>query len=189
MSPSENDIQSQQPKTLDHSQYLGLVETVAGIGYWRVDLINDNLFWSDEVYKIHGLTPEQHTPEFGTAIEFYHVDDRAKVETAILKTIETKEPFEFELRLITHDGSQKHVHAKGVAESNENRETTHIFGIFQDITERIQRERSHLLEQQVHKSFVEQSHDGYWDWYINENYIYISPCYWHMCSRTFFSVI
>lgn len=180
MENSESDKHSPQPKALDPSQYLELVETVAGIGYWRLDMTCMDLFWSNEVYKIHGVDPEQYTPDISTAVDFFHVDDRAEVENAIHNTIDTKEPFEFERRLITADGVQKHVHSRGVAEANEKGEVTSLFGIFQDITERVQRERSHLLEQQVHKSFLEHSHDGFWDWYINENYIYISPRFWNM---------
>lgn len=180
MDTSENNKKSRLPDALNHRQFLELVETVAGIGYWRVDLINQSIFWSSEVYNIHGVTPEQHTPDLTSGINFYHTDDRAKVEGAIGNTIETKEPFEFELRLIRPDGEQKHVYSKGVAETSQSGEVISIFGIFQDITERVQRERTYLLEQQIHQNFLEQSHDGYWDWYINENYIYISPRYWNM---------
>lgn len=180
MKNSETDTQASQSEAQRHSQYLELVEKVAGIGYWRLDLIKQSVFWSDEVYKIHGVDPEQYSPDLSTAIEFYHVDDRTKVETEIQNTIETNEPFEFELRIITGDGKQKHVHTRGVAETDDNGELISLFGIFQDITERIQRERTHQLEQQIHRSFLEQSHDGFWDWYINEDYIYISPRFWSM---------
>ncbi|MEW7008604.1 PAS domain-containing protein [Lentilitoribacter sp. EG35] len=171
---------SRQKAALDHSQFLELVETVAGIGYWRLDLVNKHIFWSDEVYKIHDVTPGQYKPGVTDSINFYHKDDRAKVQSAVDHTIETKEPFEFELRLITACGKQKHVFSKGVAETDDNGQIVSIFGIFQDITERVQRERTHLLEQQIHRNFIEQSHDGFWDWYINESYIYISPRFWNM---------
>lgn len=180
MTKSKNNKQGSQPETHNHSQYLELVEKVAGIGYWRVDMIDQSIFWSDELYNIHGVNPEHFTPDFESSLGFFHVDDRAKVTAAIHNTIATKEPFEYELRLITPDGKQKHVYSKGVAETNEAGELISLFGIFQDITERVQRERTRLLEQQIHKNFIEQSHGGYWDWYINENYIYISPRYWKM---------
>lgn len=134
MDRPEVDKYSPQLELQRHSQYLNLIEQVAGIGYWSLDPINECVFWSDEVYKIHGVTRNIYTPNLTSAINFYHVDDRAILEKSIRHTMETKEPFEFELRLITGDSKQKYVHSKGVAEIDDNGVLVSIFGTFQDTT-------------------------------------------------------
>lgn len=93
--------------------FLELVETVAGVGSWWVDLLTGTVNWSKQVYTIHGVTPEEHTPDLESGINFYHPDDRPLVGQYVNDAIQNKEPFDFELRLQRRDGSIRWVHSKG----------------------------------------------------------------------------
>lgn len=125
----------------EQTKYLEMAEKVAGVGHWNLDLDAEEVFWSDGIYTIHGVTKEEYTPELQSAIEFYHPDDRQKVKDYIEGAISNKDGFEFELRLQMKDGKIKHVYSKGNCQLDKNGEVRSIFGTFQDITETIKSQK------------------------------------------------
>ncbi len=116
---------------------LKLAEQVAGLGHWRVDLKSQAVSWSDEVYRIHGVSPDGFDPNLGGAIDFYHPDDRAEVEAFIQRIVETGEPGEFQQRLIRADGEERRVISRAMLQRDDEGAPAALFGVFQDVTERI----------------------------------------------------
>ena len=107
-------------------------ERMAGLGYWIVDITNNTLFWSKEVFAIHGLDEQTYKPSLDTAIDFYHPGDKDHALACVSAAIESGESFEFELRIIRADNTVVHIKAKGECEL-EHGKTVKIFGIFQQI--------------------------------------------------------
>ena len=106
---------------------------MAGVGHWRLDLQTSKPSWSKAVYDIHGVTPGTFNPEFDSAIDFYHPDDRLLVTQTIDAVIRDKSEFSFQLRLIRADGSLRHVVSKGVCEVDATGKPVAIIGLFQDV--------------------------------------------------------
>lgn len=113
-----------------------MAEEIAQLGHWRVDLVHNSLYWSPEVYRIHGLTPETFTPTVPNAIDAYHPDDREQVSKHLENAVATKTGFEFELRILRQGtGEVRKVRAVGRVELSSDQEPIGIFGVFQDVTE------------------------------------------------------
>lgn len=117
------------------SQALLAIEKMAGIGHWLVDLNREQLFWSPEIFRVHGVDPDTYQPSIDTAVEFYHPDDRRRVEDAVGQAIQSGEPFEFELRIVRPDKVIRYVRSKGECEFDSSGKVSAIFGTFQDVTE------------------------------------------------------
>lgn len=113
------------------------IERIAHIGHWRYDVKKDELFWSDEVYRIHGLTFSTYTPEVVSALDAYHPDDQQDLENAVKDAIEHTIPFEIQKRVLRPDGEIRHVIVRGEAETCEKGKVLSIFGTLQDITQLI----------------------------------------------------
>lgn len=114
---------------------LRLIEVLAGVGHWRYDLATEQVFWSDEVYRIHGLEPRSIAPDFPTVIAAYHVDDQAVLVGLVSKAIATGQGYAFKLRLTRpSDGDQRIVRAVAEATCDAEGRTVELFGVFQDIT-------------------------------------------------------
>ncbi len=111
-------------------------ERVSHTGHWYLDLETESVFWSNEIYKIHGLNPDEYKPELDSAIDAYHPDDRDRVEQAIQGTIENKQPFVFEMRIIRPNHTLRYVRSEGEPELDEDGNVKAIFGVFTDITEK-----------------------------------------------------
>ena len=106
----------------------------SGIGHWEVFAQTGELFWSDEVYRIHGLEPGG-TIDIEAAIEAYHPDDRAKVAELLNRALEEKKDYQFDLRLVRADGDVRHVRSTGVVRLEPSGDVRSVFGVFQDLTE------------------------------------------------------
>jgi PAS domain S-box-containing protein len=119
--------------------------SLAKIGSWELDLVNQSLFWSDEVHHLHETDPKSFAPILDEAINFYREDFRQQVQLSIGKSISTGEPFDFEAVVVTAKKKELWVRAIGNAEFA-NGECKRIYGSFQDIQGRKEAEiRLHSL--------------------------------------------
>lgn len=119
---------------LEKQRLLELAESVAGVGHWRYRAADDEVTWSDEVYRIHGVERETFNPSYDDAVTFYHPDDRATVTNLMTQALEAKADFAFQLRLIRRNGERRDVVCKAVCELDGHGAVAAIFGVFQDIT-------------------------------------------------------
>ncbi|MFT6894438.1 MAG: PAS domain S-box-containing protein, partial [Algoriphagus sp.] len=109
--------------------------SLAKIGSWELDLINQSVFWSDEVHQLHETNPKSFLPDLKGAMNFYRSDFRSLVNKNIEDCISTGEPFDFESVLVTTKKKEIWVRAIGNAEFVDG-ECTRIYGSFQDINDR-----------------------------------------------------
>ncbi len=168
----EDERKESEAELKRQNTYLELAERVAGLGHWRVDLIENTVIWSDEVYRIHGVTPESYQPELTSAIHFYHPEDVPDVENAVGEAITNKRPFQLEKRLVRRDGEIRYVFSKGDCDINEDGEVVGLFGIFQDITEQVRADEAYRIQKERFELAVDGSNDGIWDWDIATNSVF-----------------
>ncbi len=119
----------------DADRMLRLVEQVAKVGHWRLDLATDALTWSDEVYRMHGLERGSYAPTIETAIEAYHPDDRGVVVRILEETVARKDAYEFDLRIVRPDGEVRNVMCRGLPEIDARGQIKALFGTITDVTE------------------------------------------------------
>lgn len=128
---------------------LELAEQVGRTGSWFVDAENQ-LHWSDEVFRIHGRDPAEGEPSLEQGVDFYHPEDRPMVVRCVQEAMEGKRPFEFELRLVRADGEVRFVQSIGRPELDADGEVVGLFGVFRDLTDDERRRRHEELELYAH---------------------------------------
>ena len=119
----------------ERNRMLELAEATAHIGHWHLKLSTNELTWSDEVYRLHGL-PIGEVPALEEAIKFYHPDDRKIVEGSLQEAMATCEPYVFTARLIT-DGKTKHVEVRGHVDTDTSGSPEAITGVIIDRTDEV----------------------------------------------------
>ncbi len=130
-------------------QLLELAERISQTGHWRFDVVDKTLYWSPQVYRIHGRDPQGPGPSLAEGVDAYHLDDQHMVAALMNRAIETGHGFEFFSRLVRADGEIRKVHSIGRPEFRDGtREVVAIFGVFRDVTEDAQlREVNEKLEE------------------------------------------
>lgn len=106
--------------------------SLAKIGSWEIDLVNQTVFWSDMVHELHETDSKSFVPNLETGIHFYREDFQYLVKSTIEKCIDTGEPFDFEAVLVTTKKKERWVRAIGNAEFTDG-DCKRIYGSFQDI--------------------------------------------------------
>lgn len=112
-------------------------QEIAHLGSWELDLVNNNLTWSDEVYRIFGLEPQQFAATYEAFLEAVHPEDRAAVDAAYSTSIQHgKDTYEIEHRVIRPStGEVRVVHEKCEHFRNADGEIVRSVGMVHDITD------------------------------------------------------
>ncbi len=134
---------------------LQAAEELARLGHWSLDLPDQQLHWSDEVFRIHGFEPGTFTPSVEQAIGFFHPQDQADVRNTFLQSLKDGRAWQAEWRLIDAQGQERTILARG-RPLQENGLTIALFGVILDITEQ---KRQQQLTEQLSK-VVELSQEG-----------------------------
>ena len=122
-------------EVLQKQSLLTQTEHMTSVGHWRVDLIKQTVYWSDQVYRIHGVKKSEYQPDLESAINFYHPDDKEKVRAYVQQSMEDGSVWEFRLRIVRPTGEIRHVVSKADISRNDAGEPISIFGVFRDVTD------------------------------------------------------
>ena len=122
-------------------------QQIAHLGSWDLDVVNDRLTWSDEVYRIFGLQPQEFRATYEAFLEAVHPDDRAAVDTAYSSSLrEGRDSYEIEHRVVRKpDGEVRVVHEKCQHIRGGSGRIIRSVGMVHDITGRKRAEEA-LLE-------------------------------------------
>ncbi len=114
---------------------LGQAEELALLGHWELDIVNDTLTWSDEIYRIFDLEPQ----EFGATYDYFianvHPDDRDAVNEAYTRSVRDRSGYDIVHRLLLKDGRVRYVNERCTTEYDESGQPVRSLGTVQDITE------------------------------------------------------
>jgi PAS domain S-box-containing protein len=111
-------------------------QRIAGVGHWEWDVEADQVWWSDENYRIFGVQPGKFGASYAAFLEFVHPDDRESIKRAVQTTLSDGTPYNLEYRIIMPDGTQGFVHSNGEAILDAASNTVCMVGTNHDITER-----------------------------------------------------
>lgn len=114
-------------------------QTAARIGGWEMDWVTNQLYFTDETYRIYETTPEQYQPTLETMIQFYTPESIALITAAAERGVQEGQPWNLELEMITTHQRRVWVHMTGQIQFDQG-QVVKIFGSLQDITARKQTE-------------------------------------------------
>lgn len=116
--------------------YLAEGQRISRTGSWAVRFPSEDVFWTQEVYRIYGLDPATTKLSQQMAFQLIHPEDRPFVREAFERALREKSDYAIEHRAILPDGSIKYLHALGHPVLNESGTLTEYVGTVMDITER-----------------------------------------------------
>ncbi|HSI76404.1 MAG TPA: PAS domain-containing protein [Lunatimonas sp.] len=128
------------------------IQAITHIGNWSWDINADQVFWSDEMYRIYGLVPQSEKITLERFLSFVHPEDREQRLQKIKKSLETGIAEDYVIRVQTQDGKLKILRGKGDVRYDANQKPIQLIGSCQDITKEhrlikeIQQKEIHLAK-------------------------------------------
>ncbi|MBI3189433.1 MAG: PAS domain S-box protein [Ignavibacteriales bacterium] len=126
--------QSLEEKVATRTSALSEAQQIAHIGSWSWDIVANIVTWSDELYRIYGLRPQEIQITYESFLERVHPQDREYVRLIIERALQDQQPFSFGHRVILLDGSVRTIHARGQVMTDKTGNTVKMHGTGQDIT-------------------------------------------------------
>jgi len=111
-------------------------QRIAHIGNWDWDILNKTLVWSDEIYRIFGVAPQEFAASYEAFLGYVHPDDRPMVEQAVQEALDGNRPYDIEHRLRRPCGGLRWVREQAEIIRDEAGQPLRMSGTVQDITER-----------------------------------------------------
>jgi len=134
------DVTGYHQENIERANIIQKSYQLAGIGHWEFDILQEQLFWSPEVKNLHEVE-QTYQPDLKTALEFYPEGlYRDTIQEAVNRTIQTGEPYDLELQIITARGNLRWIRTAGDAKWLNDR-CVKIYGVTQDITRSKEREK------------------------------------------------
>jgi two-component system NtrC family sensor kinase len=147
------DISARTAALMKSNESLAEAQRIARLGNWEWDIVKNELFWSDEIYRIFGLLPREFEATYEAFLQCVHPDDREYVKKSVNDALFAKKPYEINHRILLQDASVRIVHEKASVVFGDEGKAIRMVGTVQDVTEQ------KSLETQLRKlsSAIEQS--------------------------------
>lgn len=129
---AEDKARKQHLELTEQHQLLQQVEQMAGLGAFKVDRDTGETYWSDQLFRLHGL-PIGTPPTLREALHHFPANERKRVLTQIKADFKTKCSTLVETDFITAQGRKRRVRVTGDLTDAADGSTL-IHGVMQDIT-------------------------------------------------------
>jgi PAS domain S-box-containing protein len=129
-------------------------QRIAHVGSWRFELTG-HLIWSDETYRIYGVSPDTFTPNVEYLLHLIHPADRLAMQEWISTCVAGQKPGKLEFRICPPDGTERVIRGFGELQYDALNRPSHLIGIVHDITERKQAEEAIRKQQELTTQIIE----------------------------------
>ena len=144
-------------------------QRIAHVGHWERDLETGLITWSDEIYRILGLPPQENDSPPTEWRHMIHPEDRERVSVVTEEAQRGVRRYDVEYRIVRADGEVRFLHSQGDILRDEQGRPRRAFGIAQDITERNRAEEK-LKQSEGQLAEAQQiARVGSWNWDLQSN--------------------
>jgi PAS domain S-box-containing protein len=124
---------------------LNEAQEIANMGHWEWNIKTDKVTWSDQLFRIYGLSISQNGLDYKSYLEYIHPDDRDNVDAIIQQAFDNRVMPEYYHRIVTPEGKIKTLLARGEVVTK-NGEVIKMIGTGQDVTSLKETEQNLLIK-------------------------------------------
>ncbi len=155
-------IQKQNEEALRRSQaalerqarILQQTQNAARVGGWELDLRAGEMYWTEEMYRLHEVDPKDFNVTTEASVAIYAPEQQDRVSAAIQNAFVSGTAYDIETEVVTHSG--RRIWARTIGRPVfENGVPVKLFGSFQDITAQKAAEQQLRLAEAEYRSLYE----------------------------------
>ena len=165
------------------NQLLDATQTIARVGGWERDFVSGAVYWTEGVYRILDVTPEEFTPGDLASTERFFTPAAQKLIEPVPPSSDAgnETTHDMELEMVTWKGRHIWVRFKGTTSWEQGRPTKRT-SVLQDITDLRRAEATARDSEARWKLALEAAGDGVWDWHIQAGTEFFSERLLQMCG-------
>ncbi len=141
--------------------YLAEAQKLTRSGSWAWNVHTQEVFWSQEMFRIFAYDPAKVKPTISRFLEMVHSEDRPQVERRAIVESTQKDigDSEGDFRIVLPNGAIKHLHSIAHPVVNESGEITEVVGTTMDVTEQYAARNALETAFQQIKALKDQLHE------------------------------
>ena len=156
-------------------QLLTQMQAIARVGGWESDFERRRVVWTEGVYRILEISPQEYRPTPDTVERFLTPQALATVRASFARETRAIE-HDYEIEMVTAHGRHIWVRVMGNTTWNAvSGKPRKRISTVQDVTERVNAHAALRASEQRWKLALESSGDGVWDWNLRSGARYSSP--------------
>ncbi|HEX4532888.1 MAG TPA: PAS domain-containing sensor histidine kinase [Rhizomicrobium sp.] len=140
-------------------KHFDLAERAARFGYWRTTLADGKTFWSDGMYRLLGITPEEQAPDVGWLLDQIRPEDVERLQEAIGVAVKTHSPFQYRTQARYPTTSALIVDTYGEVEIGADDRVVAVVGVCHDVTAQVTAEIERERAQERYRLMAEEASD------------------------------
>jgi PAS domain S-box-containing protein len=126
-------------RELEHSaRRLSEAQSVAHVGSWEWSVAEDRVVWSEEMYRIYGVTPVEFAGSYESFLSHVHPDDLEHTKATVADAYRHPKRFTYDHRIVRTDGEVRLLHTVGEAVADASGRVLRMVGSCWDTTEQWQ---------------------------------------------------
>lgn len=129
---------------------------LAHFGSWEADMVNFVQRWSDEQYHILGYEPGEIEPSITNFLLSVHPEDVDAVKEILDESFRQKDRQKYECRIISKDGTVKHICGEMAVRRDDRGRALHINGFIRDISDS---KHAELKEKKITADLLQRNKD------------------------------
>lgn len=148
------------------------VGRLAQLGTWEYNVTTQELYWSDQTYRIHGMQPGEPLHVMDVIQRIYQLSETEF--TSLIQDVARKGEDSSQEFKITHPDGSKHWLQVTFYPQLENGQLTYLMGMAQDITAtKQQREELAQISERLRVA-TEVTDIGIWEWTIGDDELFMT---------------
>jgi PAS domain S-box-containing protein len=157
----EQQVQDRTVELNNAIEKLAEAQRLAHLGSWEWDIAADKVTWSEELYRLFGLDPNEFKGSYEAFLERVPPTEREMVNAKVSRSLETGEPFEFQHGVMLGNNNERVLLAKGKVVLDANGKPRRMVGTGLDITGYVRAEEALKNSEERLELVLETANDAF----------------------------
>ncbi|NOZ46037.1 MAG: PAS domain S-box protein, partial [Chlorobi bacterium] len=149
-----------EKEVIKSEKLLKEAQRIAKIGHWTLNILTNELEWSDEIYRIFGLKQTDFKSTYNAFVNLIYKDDRKRVDKAYIDSLKNNTKYSITHRIVRPDGEIRYVHEQCITKYNTKGEPISSLGTVQDVTKEKLAEIALIESEKRYKTLFESAGDA-----------------------------